>query len=460
MVDAVQTHVRETDAFTLRMESDPLLRSTITAITLFDQVPDWSVLVDRMERATRLVPSFRAKLVSSPLGLAPPGWEIDRDFDLSWHLRHVDAPAPHTVDTVLEMARVAGMSAFDPARPLWEFTLVSGLEGDRAALVMKVHHALTDGIGGIELAAHVVDVEREPADLGPMPELPESMPHGGPARLGESLGFELSRWRRTTMSLLGAAPGAVVQLVRHPLQTAATVADTASSIARFVRPLSTTLSPVMTERELHWNLRTLDVPFADLRAAGRSTGGTLNDAFLAAITGGLRRYHEHHASVVPTLRVTMPISTRRPDDPEGGNRVTLVRFEVPVAVSDPGARMREIGRSSARLRHEPALPYSEAVAGVLNLLPTSFTGGMLKHVDFLASNVPGFPTPVFLGGAKVERFYPFGPTIGASANVTLMSYADTCHVGVTMDHGAVPDPDVFLGCLEEGFEEVLATGRP
>lgn len=455
MPDLLQTHVRETDAFTFRMENDPLLRSTITAVTLFDQAPDWDVLVDRVERATRLVPSFRAKLVPSPFGLAPPSWVLDADFDLSWHLRRVDAPAPHTFETLLEMARVAGMTAFDPARPLWEFTLVSGLTDGRAALLMKVHHALTDGVGGIDLAAHVVDLEREPADLGPMPDVPTGQSHGSAARLGESLGFELSRWARTARSLCTAAPGAAVHLVRHPVRTATSVAETTASLARFVRPVSTTMSPVMTERRLQWSFGILDVPFAELKAAGRAADSSLNDAFLAGITGGLRRYHELHESLVPALRVTMPINTRKPDDPVGGNRITLVRFEVPVAVTDPRARMRMIGRTCAAMREEPALPYSEAVAGVLNLLPTAVTGGMLKHVDFLASNVPGFPKPVYIGGGRIEGFYAFGPTIGASANVTLMSYNGTCNIGVTTDHGAVPDPDEFLRCLADGFEEVL-----
>jgi len=251
-----------------------------------------------------------------------------------------------------------------------------------------------------------------------------------------------------------------VQLVRHPVRTATSVAETAASLARFVRPVSTTMSPVMTERRLQWSFGILDVPFADLKAAGRAADGSLNDAFLAGVTGGLRRYHELHESVVPALRVTMPINTRKPDDPVGGNRITIVRFEVPVAVTDPHARMRMIGRTCAAMREEPALPYSEAVAGVLNLLPTSVTGGMLKHVDFLASNVPGFPTSVYIGGARIESFYAFGPTLGASTNVTLMSYDGTCNVGVTTDQGAVPDPDAFVRCLAEGFEEVLDAAGP
>lgn len=455
MTDQVEAHVRETDAFTLRMERDPLLRSTITAVTVFDRSPDWDALVERVERATRLEPSFRERLVASPFGLAPPRWVLDPDFDLSWHLQRIDSPAPHTLDTVLDVARVAGMTAFDPARPLWAFTLVEGLTDGRAALVMKVHHALTDGIGGVQLAAHVVDLERAPADLGPMPPRPMAAAHGLADQVVEAIGFDVSRWTRVAATLAAAAPGAALHSLRHPAETVATLAATAGSLARFVRPVVSTRSPVMTERRLRWHFDTLDVPVDQLKRAGQAADGTINDAFLAAITGGLRRYHESHGSGVSSLRVTMPISLRREDHAEGGNRVTLVRFEVPVAMEDPVARMHAISGICARVRQERALPYSEAVAGVLNLLPAAVTGGMLKHVDFLASNVPGFPQAVYVGGAQVEAFYPFGPTLGSAANITLMSYDGTCNIGVNTDVGAVPDPEVFLACLREGFQEVL-----
>ncbi len=458
-------HVRETDAFTLRMERDPLLRSTITAIASFDRAPRWEALVARVERATRIVPSFRAKLVPSPLGLAPPSWVIDPDFDLSWHLRHVEAPPPHTLDTVVEMARIAEMTAFDPARPRWEFTLVTGLAGGRAALLMKVHHALTDGVGGIELAAHVVDPQRRPADLGPMPEVPVAAGPPSTGRLGEAIGFDLERWAQASVALLGATPSFAAHLLRHPARTVGSAAATAASIARFARPVVSTRSPVMRARRLQCSLRLFDVPLADLKAAAAEVDGSLNDAFLAGVTGGLRRYHERHEAMAPTLRVTMPINVRKPGDAAGGNRITLMRFDVPVAVTDPRARMRAIHEACAAVREERSLPYSELVAGLLNLLPPGVTGGMLKHVDFLASNVPGFPTPVYVGGARIEGFHAFGPTIGASANITLMSHRGTCHLGVTTDNGAVPDADAFLDCLREGFDEVVASagtsaGRP
>ena len=108
------------------------------------------------------------------------------------------------------------------------------------------------------------------------------------------------------------------------------------------------------------------------------------------------------------------------------------------------------------MRDDPALAWSDTAAKVLQLLPSSITGGMLKHVDFVASNIPGFAFPVFVGGAELIGFYPFGPTLGAALNVVLMSYRGTSHLGINMDEGAVSDPELLVRCLHEGFEEVLA----
>ncbi|KAA0235015.1 MAG: DUF1298 domain-containing protein [Actinobacteria bacterium] len=433
------------------MERDPLLRSTIVAVGVFDRAPEWPVLLERIDRATRLAPEFRDVLVPSPLGLVPPRWETDPAFDLSWHVRRMAAPAPHTLAPVLEFARTTGMTAFDPARPLWEFTLVEGLQGGRAALVMKVHHSLTDGIGGIQIAAHVVDLERELSDPGAMPPVPSGHRLSIAEQMRDTLEYNARRAGGTARSLSRGASHAL----RHPSRAVSDLVRTARSVGRMVQPVSHTLSPIMTQRKLLWHYDVLDVPLSELRDAAHNVGGTLNDGFVGGIAGGLARYHERHDAHVEELRLTMPISVRSESDPEGGNRITLARFKVPVGIEDPAARMTAIDELCRSWRHEPAIPYSDVIAGAMNLLPHAVTGSMLKHIDFLASNVPGFDLPVYLAGAELESFYGFGPTIGSAANVTLMSYRDTCNVGVTTDAGAVPDPGVLMDCLREGFEEIL-----
>ncbi len=221
-------------------------------------------------------------------------------------------------------------------------------------------------------------------------------------------------------------------------------------------PVADTLSPIMVRRGLGRHLDMIAVDLAALKAAGTAVGSTLNDAFVASVTGGLRRYHELHGAPVTQLRVTMPVSTRREEDPAGGNRFTLERFTLPAGEADPGTRVRMTGWQCRAARYEEALPLSDAVAGVLNLLPSGVVGAMLKHVDFVASDVPGVPVPLYLAGARIRGSYAFGPTTGAALNVTLFSYQGTCCIGCNIDTAAVPDPDVLVDCLRQGFDEVLA----
>ena len=452
------SHVRETDAFTMRMERDPQLRSTIAAVAVFDRCPTWEVLVDRIDRATRLVPSFRSRLAASPFGLAPPKWVLDPEFDIAWHLRQEACPPHTTVEDILERAQVTAMTAFDPARSPWRFTLFHGLNDGRAALLMKVHHSLTDGIGGIELAAHVVDFSREHQDLGALPPPPKAVPRRLGDDLTEAASFSARRWGDLAATALRRLPGGLARSTRHPSELVADVSTTAVSLARFLRPVTTTRSPVMTERSLSRRFSRLDLDLPGLRVAAAAGDATLNDAFLAGILGGMRRYHLHHGAPVDSLRLTLPISVRQPGDAIAGNRVTLARIEVPIGVDDPLERMKAIGEIVRRARDDPALRYSEAIASVLNLLPPGVTGSMLKHIDLVATNVPGFADSIYVGGALVEAFYPYAPTIGAAANIGLLSYRDRCHVGVSSDPAAIADPGVFVECLAAGFDEVVTAG--
>jgi diacylglycerol O-acyltransferase / wax synthase len=272
----------------------------------------------------------------------------------------------------------------------------------------------------------------------------------------DALGYDWSQLFDFSMRHLSSAVGDAAHALRHPRSAAADVFETSEAIAHFVEPVSDTLSPVMTERHVKWHYDVLEVPLEELLSAAHAAGTKHNDAFIAGVTAGLRLYHEGHDARVEELRLTMPISIRKPGDPIGGNRITLMRFKVPVGTTDASERMAEIHRRSEEVKADRSVPFTNAIAGALNLLPRSYIGGMLKHVDFVASNVPGIRVPLYLSGARVDRFYGFGPTIGSALNVTLMSYCENCYVAVNIDTGAVPDPDVLMDCLRKGFDEVLA----
>ncbi|HZP28456.1 MAG TPA: wax ester/triacylglycerol synthase family O-acyltransferase [Acidimicrobiia bacterium] len=451
--------MRDSDAFTWYMERDPVMRSTVVAVAWLERSPDWDLLVARLDGATRLVPSFRQRIVEPPARLATPRWTTDPEFDLSWHLRRVAAPPPHTPRTVIDIARAAAMTAFDRARPLWEFTLVEQLAGGRAALVMKLHHSLTDGIGGMQLMLTLFDAEGAVRAV-PLDgiEAPPGESPGTVALARAAAAHECGRGAGLVRGALAAAYAGARRGVRAPAGLASDVVETVRSIARTVAPVRDTRSPVMRHRGLRRDLDEIEVDLDDLKRAAAAAGGSVNDAFMAAIGGGFRRYHERHGAPVAELRVTLPISIRRPDDPVGGNRITLMRFAVPVGEVDPVARIRAMDERCRAARVERSLPYTDAIAGTLNLLPSGVVGGMLKHVDFVASDVTGFTFPVSLAGAPLERYVAFGPTIGTAVNLTLLSYRGRCCIGITSDRAAVPDPEVLVDCMRVGFDEVLALG--
>ena len=455
MTDRSARFMRDTDAFSWYLEADPNLRVTIVAIAWLDKRPDFEVLAARLERATRLVPRFRQRAVQ-PLGrLVPPSW-VSTDFDLSLHLRRIDCPWPHTRQTVIDFARVEAMSSFDLSRPLWQFTLVENLVGDQAALVMKIHHSLTDGIGGVHLAMLLFETTSaaDPGEEVPAPEQDQYVP-GTMSLVRDSVGYNAHRVIKSLRHGLSGALPTVVRVARHPLGSTSDALATTRSVIRFVEPVPRTLSHVMTGRSLDRHLSMLDVDFQELKDAARSVGGSLNDGFVASLTGGLRRYHERHGDSVGDLRLTMPVSTRKADDPAASNRITLTRFKVPVGVADPAERVRLTGQSCRVARQERALPLSNAIAGTLNLLPSGVVGSMLKHIDLLASDVPGMKSQLYLSGAPVSGYYAFGPTTGSAVNATLFTYCGTCCVGFTIDSAAVPDAEVLMESIREGFEEVL-----
>jgi len=251
------------------------------------------------------------------------------------------------------------------------------------------------------------------------------------------------------------------RVVRDPSGTLTEGAMFASSAARVLAPASEPMSPVMQGRTLSLEFDLLSVPLADLKAAGKSVGGTLNDAFLAVVSGGLQRYHARHGAPIPDVRVNMPVNMRTDGNSEGNSWVPA-RFLIPIDIDDPRDRMKVLSPLLRNARSEPALPISDFVMRRLVQLPrgmmTKVAGGLMKGTDVAATNVPGPPIPVFMAGTEVLAFVPFAPKGGAALNVALMSYNGTVFLGVNIDTGAIRDPEVLMVCLQEALDEVVAVG--
>lgn len=450
------------DALLWTIERDPCLRSTIVAVSLLDRDPEWARLRDRIADASQVIPLLRRKVVTAPLRMGPPRWETDRYFDLDYHLRRAQAPQPGDLRSLLDMAGLIAMDAFDKDRPLWEFTLVEGLPNGRAALVQKIHHSVTDGVGGMQLAQLVLDEARNPRQSRLARPAEREDETGGLGSVADWLAENVHTASSLSKRGVQALPGLAERAVKNPLDPLASLVRGARSVGKLLAPVLEPLSPVMTQRGMSRRLDAFDVPLDAMRAAAHAVDGSVNDAFLASVAGAMRRYHELHDAPVEALRVTMPINLRRADDRSASNRFTPARFAIPVATVDPEKRMKELGELARNWRHEPSLPLTDVLASGLNMLPAPATavvfGSMLKAIDFVATNVPGLKRPAYLAGAKLTHEYAFAPPSGSAFSVALMSHLDLCCIGLNADTAAVPDPEVLGACLREGFAEVAAVG--
>ena len=440
------------DFATWRMATeDPVLRSTILSVLVLDKSPDWDTLSDRYERATRLAPVLRSKVVEGPTGMETPRVVVDPNFDLSFHMRRFGMPDASTWEDVLDEARRQSMADFDKDRPLWRVTLLEGLPGGKAVLVQKLHHAIADGQGAVQLGLALLDFTPEGTDLGPMPEAPDPV-------LLDTKGFMQAvirnnvGWAARTVedTIKGIGPLARTAL-RHPRTLFAKIRDNVGSVARFTKVSLEPLSPILQGRSINYHFDTIDMDFVKFKAAAKKRNRTVNDLFLAAISVGMYDYHEKLGHPVDKLRMNMPISLRTSGDQS--NAVTIARFEIPVsnAIDD----ILETAANTVRTwRAEPALKMADYLAELSRFLPPELVSAAAQTSDLTASNVPGIPVPVWLSGAKVERMYPLVGTVGAAINVTMLTYTTIASVGVSSDDAAVGDREVLLESMRHGFREV------
>ncbi|MFC4605806.1 wax ester/triacylglycerol synthase domain-containing protein [Rhodococcus kronopolitis] len=443
-------------------EAQPQLRSPIVAVDVLDRAPDWDRLVQAHEWASHIVPRIRMRAVEPALHLGNPVWSVDPEFDLGYHLRRVRLPAPADFDHALRMCRHLATEPFDKARPPWCALLIEGLDDGRAVYVVKTHHSITDGLGGIAMMTllhsrrpdHTPDKpDREP----PPPEHLSTVDAFGEETIGElrRIPGRLVRLARLGVNVATAA-------LTRPIDTATDVLGYANSLRRIATPPASSGSPLLRNRGLGRWFGVLEVGVPELKAAGHAAGGSLNDAYVATLLGGFRRYHEELGQPVHSIPMGMPVSMRSGSDPTVGNRFAAVRFNGPVAEPDPAALVRRVRRIVLGLREEPALDAVELAAPVLSRLPTYLLANWYLSqstgLDLQASNVAGVPVPVYLAGARIERMYPFGPAPGCAVMATLVSHVGVCCIGVNIDTAAVTQPARLMRCLQESLDEMVALG--
>ncbi len=442
-----------TDATLWDIERDPALRTTVVSILQLDRAVKPKLLLRSLDESSRLMPRLRQRVVEPPLGVGVPHWVVVEDVDVADHLRFVELDEPVPFTAVLDLAAEMAEAPFDRERPLWECAYVAGLDEGRAALIIKVHHSFTDGVGGVALLDIFLDAVRRPPRRA-RADLPELRPAPAPAST-PSVADALERSATTQARLTRVAIDAML----HPVRTVTATVAGGRSAVRLLAPSGGALSPLFTERGPGRRLGIHQLGLDDLHDAAARHGCTINHLFVAGVIDGTAEYHRRRHALPPELRVTMPISIRRKDDHEGGNQWAPVRFRVPADIDDPIELMLNVREITGRSRKEPALGFSHAIAGAIQVLPSSLSagvvGGMMRGVDLVVTNVPGLSEPRYLAGAQVERLYPFAPPGGAAFNVALMSHEATACIGIVTDTTAVAAPDELHDCIAAGLDRVL-----
>jgi WS/DGAT/MGAT family acyltransferase len=464
----VERRMTDAEALMWTVEKDPSLRASFLNITVLDRPPDFERLRRRMRRAVQLIPRLRQRVVSPPARVAPPQWVDDPNFDIDYHLRRIAVASPGDDRQLLDMAASLYEDAFDRARPLWLFHVVEGLADGRAAFLAKMHHTITDGVGGLRLSMQFIDVapdapdpdEIEAADVGPddEPDHEEGLLSSAAEAAGNRLRRNLGIARRAAQGVAGT--------VSHPTRVpgmATESVEMARSLLRQLAVVEPARSPLWTgKRSLGRHFEAIRLDLDGLKATAKALGGTVNDVYVTGIAGAAGAYHREHGVEVGDLRMSMPVNMRA-DRSAGGNAFSPARVLVPAGIEDPVERFREVHARLATTKSERALGVAETLAGVLNRLPTAVVVALARQqvetVDFATSNLRGANSDLYVAGAHVLANHPMGPTAGTAFNATVLGYKDSLDLGLNVDTAAVDDPARLGACVEEAFAELVKLGR-
>jgi diacylglycerol O-acyltransferase len=460
------------------VEKDPALRSDFTNVTVFDSHPDEARLRAKVLQAIDENPRLGQRVINPPLRLAPPEWRDDPTLDIDYHFRRVALPGHNGLRELLDFAASFAAAPLDRSRPLWEFALVEGFEGDRCAFVQKMHHTIADGVSGLRLSLSLVDFEPDPdpADVvAPLREISENeverrrvehaadpVDRASPLDVFlHALGYAGRREARLARGVLGSVGTSVAHPQAIP-QRAASAWNLAGSVRRQVFVADRAHSRLLATRSLGRRFEVFSVPLAEAKDAAHMLGGTINDLFVSGVAGALGLYHERMGAPVDELRMAMPVNLREGRHDAGANRFAPSRVLVPVTPKEPAARFARTHEILAGTRVEPALRAAETMAGLIAPLPTSLlvaaTRNQTRTIDFATSNLRGSPVDLYMGGSRIVANFPFGPRAGCALNVTVLSYGGRMNMGLNLDPSAVTDPEALLDCFDEAFEALLTAG--
>lgn len=441
-------------------EDEPRTRATFVGAMILDRPPDMDRLRHRLDGITRRVRRMRQRIVFPAVGgVTSPRWVVDPDFDLNFHLRRVALPSPGSHEQLLGFIEPLLMSSLDKSRPLWEAYVVEGLDGGRAAFIGRFSHALFDGIGVTLALAGLYDSEPDrPERPLPPPPVPEDVT---PTELTRAAIPRLPLvWVRGAERTVRSVTKAGYTVTRHPRRTLGSAAALGNAVRGAIGPSSSHRSPLMQGRSPRRRCFTLQVPVAGLKAGGRAAGGSLNDAYLAAVAGAVGSYHRAHATPIDTFALAFPVSVRSDADDPMSNRWTAGQIQGPAGIEDPAARVAAVHAEAAAARaavtgHDVLGHVTPLVARLPRWAITELSSSV-TNADIQASNVPGWTDQLYVAGAKLEEVYPFGPLPGVAAMIALLSISGTCYIGVNYDPAAIVHGEQFADSLRTSFDEIIA----
>jgi diacylglycerol O-acyltransferase len=413
------------------------------------------VIASRLHVAPRL----RQKVAMVPFNVGLPLWVDDPDFDLGFHLRRAALPSPGGRRELADHVQRVLARPLDRSKPLWELYVIEGLEGGHVATLMKVHHAMIDGISGMHLAAALYDLTPEPPPISSSPgwhPRPEPSPTD---LLGDALFDQLQHPVQALAGTVGAfrsSPGPATLGIGTVVSGLRSILDMG---ARPASPFDVRIGPnrrfAMTEAPVQ--------RFKDVKDA---LGGTVNDVILATVGGALHRLLRERKEPTSgrTLRAMVPVSVRSAGDAGLGNRIAPAFVDIPVGRMGPKRRLAEIRTGTRHLKESMMAMSADTIIGLGAYAPGGLLAGAARLAsrgpwfNLVVSNIPGPPQPMYLAGARLVASYPSMPLGQNSAlSIACTSLAGTMAFGFTGDWDAMPDIDRLAIALDESFEEICKT---
>ena len=436
----------------------------VGALMIFDgPPPSREEFAEQIESRLHLVPRYRQKLAFPRFEMGRPFWVDDPRFNLDYHVRHTALPSPGSVEQLRQLVGRVFSQRLDRSKPLWEVWLAQGLEGGGFALVSKTHHALVDGVAGVDLATVLFDVSPSSEDP-PSPDEPwEPTPEPSDAEL-------VAEGVRSLVRAPGAVASRAIGALRRPRATVAGAREAAEGVGEVVWaglnpapdvPLNVPIGP-------HRRFWSVQSRLADFKAIKNSLGGSVNDAFLAVAAGALGRWLRARGIRTEGLELSglVPVSIRSQDEGGLGNRIAAMRGPLPVYAADPVERLRIVRESMAGLKESKQALGAEVISDLEDFAPPTLLA-MASRLNFstrlfnvIVTNVPGPQFPLYLLGREMEELVPiaFLPENHALA-IAAMSYNGKLEFGLLADYDAMPDLGELAGHFEASLEELLAAAK-